>query len=206
MTIDLQPFIALGWLAVAGGLLNAIGDWFLLGFPVAGREIKMELIAKKPARAVRFGVYIAMLAIPLWLCVLIPLAFLLRDAPPMLQGVTLIATALCVIFSLVYHITYVFYDIAYRHFPDSVEAVLREKKRLQLFVMSAGIVMCSALLAAGVLGGAPVWWLVANPFVTQALLTTLARFVPAPLGGYLLTGGGSLGFAVFAAVTMIATP
>lgn len=204
MNIDLQPFIALGWLAVGGGLLNAIGDWFLLGFPVAGREIKMELIAKKPAQAVTFGVYIAMLAIPLWLCVLIPLACLLHDAPPVLQSVALIATALSVIFSLVYHITYVFYDIAYRHFPDSIEAVLREKKRLQLFVMSAGMVMCLALLAAGVLGGAPLWWLIANPFVTQALLTTLARFVPAPLGGYLLTGGGSLGFSVFAAVTMIA--
>ncbi len=206
MLIDLQQFVFLGWFALAGALLNAVGDWLLLGFPVAGRDIKMELIAQKPARSVRLGVYIGMIAIPMWLCVLFPVAYLLRDAPSLWAAVTLVGLTLTISYSLVYHITYIFYDIAYRQFPDSVEAAAKEKRRIQLFLNPVALVTSIAIFIAGIIGGAPVFWLVANPMLLTVLFSAIARYTPAPFGGYLLTGAGSLVFALFTIATMLALP
>lgn len=204
MLFDLQNLVFLGWFALVGALLNAVGDWLLLGFPVAGRDIKMEMIAQKPAKSVKFGVYIGMIAIPMWLCVLFPVTYLLRDAPVPWIAITFVGLVLMISYSLVYHVTYIFYDIAYRQFPNSVERVSKEKRLLQLFLNPVALVTSISIFIAGVIGGAPVFWLVANPMLLTVLFSVIARYLPAPFGGYLLTGAGSLVFALFTYVTMIA--
>ena len=204
MTIEIESLVILGWVAVAGGLLNTLGDWCMLGFPVAGRDIKMEMIADKSAESVRFGVYIAMVAIPVWLGILFPVAYLLRDAPTILMVVSLLGITLTTFYSLVYHVSYIFYDIAYRFVPEGVEWVLKEKARQKAFFFLPGVVMYLSLLIAGIFSNAPWWWLAANPLLTQTGLFFAARFAPAPFGGYLLTGAGSLGFTAFALATMLA--
>lgn len=204
MTVEIESLVILGWIAIAGGLLNTLGDWCMLGFPVAGRDVKMEMLADKSAKSVRFGVYIAMLAIPLWLGILFPVAYLLRDAPTILIVLSLLGITVTTFYSLVYHVSYIFYDIAYRSVPESVELMLTEKARQKVFFIPPGVVMYLSLLIAGVYGNAPWWWLAANPFVTQTGLLFAARFTPAPAGGYLLAGAGSLGFTAFALATMLA--
>ena len=204
MTIDIQSLMFLGWFAVFGGLLNVVADWFLLGFPVAGRDIKMEMLAKKPAWSVRLGAYLAMVAIPMWIAVTVPTAYLLRDAPIFLIVLPLLGIALISIYSLVYHVSYIFYDAAYRHAPDAVDLLLKEKTFQTRFMMLVGLAAYAALLAGGILSSAPWWWLAASPIVLQPAFSFAARFAPAPVGGYLLTGAGSLGFTVFALVTMLA--
>ena len=202
--MDFGSLIFLGWLALFGGLLNTIADWFLLAFPIAGRDIKMELIAKKPARSVVTGVYVGMIAIPLWCTVIFPLAVLLGDAPVFLTVIAASAIVLMTFYSLVYHVSYIFYDIAYRDFPDSVERVLKEKSRQSRFMLLPGLVLYITLFIAGLLASAPWWWLAANPLVTQMGFSVAARFAPAPVGGYFLTGAGSLGFSAFVLITMLA--
>ena len=204
MTVDIQSLVFLGWFAVFGGLLNMVADWFLLAFPVAGRDIKMEMLAKKPAWSVRLGAYLAMAAIPMWIAVTAPTAYLLRDAPTVLILVPLIGIALIVIYSLVYHVSYIFYDAAYRHAPEAADLLLKEKAFQTRLMMPVGLVTYIALLAGGILSAAPWWWLAASPIVLQPAFSFAARFAPAPVGGYLLTGAGSLGFTVFALVTMLA--
>ena len=204
MTIDIESFVFLGWLAVGGGLLNTLGDRLMLGFPVAGRDLKMEMLATKPAKAVRIGVYVAMIAIPVWLGVVFPVAYLLRDAPAVLVALSLLGITITTVYSLVYHVSYIFYDIAYRHAPDAVDVFLKEKTFQKTFFFPAGLIMYLSLLAGGILSNAPWWWLAANPFITQTVFTYASRFAPAPIGGYLLAGAGSLGFTAFAFVTMLA--
>lgn len=204
MTIDIQSIVFLGWFAVFGGLLNVVADWFLLGFPVAGRDIKMEMLAKKPAWSVRLGAYSAMAAIPMWIAVTVPTAYLPREAPTVLIIVPLIGIALIAIYSLVYHVSYIFYDAAYRHAPDVADLLLKEKAFQTRLMILVGLITYTALLAGGILSSAPWWWLAASPIVLQPAFSFAARFAPAPVGGYFLTGAGSLGFAVFALVTMLA--
>ena len=204
MTIDIQGIAFLGWLAVFGGLLNVVADWFLLGFPVAGRDIKMEMLAKKPAWSVRLGAYLAMVAIPMWIAVTAPIAYLLRDAPTFLIIVPALGIALISIYSLVYHVSYIFYDAAYRHAPDAADLLLKEKAFQTRLMIPVGLITYSALLAGGILTSAPWWWLAASPILLQPAFSFAARFAPAPVGGYLLTGAGSLGFTAFALVTMLA--
>ena len=204
MTVDVQSLMFLGWFAVFGGLLNVVADWFLLAFPVAGRDIKMEMLAKKPSWSVRLGAYLAMAAIPMWIAVTVPTAYLLRDAPTVLIIVPLIGIALIAIYSLVYHVSYIFYDAAYRHAPDAADLLLKEKAFQTRLMMLVGLITYIALLAGGILSAAPWWWLAASPLLLQPAFSFAARFAPAPIGGYLLTSAGSLGFAVFALVTMLA--
>ena len=204
MIFDIQNLLFLGWFAVFGGLLNVVADWFLLARPVAGRDIRMEMLAEKPAWSVRLGAYLAMAAIPMWIAVTVPTAYLLRDAPTVLIIVPLIGIALISIYSLVYHVSYIFYDAAYRHAPDAAELLLKEKAFQTRLMMLVGLVTYLALLAGGLMSAAPWWWLLASPFLLQPAFFFAARFAPAPVGGYLLTGAGSLGFTVFALITMLA--
>lgn len=204
MIVDVQSLVFLGWFAVFGGLLNVVADWFLIAFPVAGRDIKMEMLAKKPAWSVRLGAYLAMAAIPMWIAVTVPTAYLLRDAPMVLIIVPLIGIALISIYALVYHVSYIFYDAAYRHAPDVADLLLKEKAFQTLLMMLVGLITYLALLAGGILSAAPWWWLAASPILLQPAFSFAARFAPAPIGGYLLTGAGSLGFTAFALVTMLA--
>ena len=204
MTLDIQSIAFLGWLAVFGGLLNVVADWFLLGFPVAGREIRMEMLAKKPAWSVRLGAYLAMAAIPMWIAVTVPIAYLLRDAPTFLIIVPVLGIVLISIYSLVYHVSYIFYDAAYRHAPEAADLLLKEKAFQTRLMIPVGLITYSALLAGGIMSAAPWWWLAASPILLQPAFSFAARFAPAPVGGYLLTGAGSLGFTAFALVTMLA--
>lgn len=204
MIVDFETLLFLGWFAVAGGLLNTIADWFLLAFPVAGREIKLEMLAKKPAASVRLGTYFAWIAIPMWIAIILPVWFLLRDAPDALIVVAAIGMAALAIYSLVYHVSYIFYDTAYRHIPEKAELFVAEKGFQIKLIMPIGLATSVALLVGGFLSGAPWWWLAANPLLLQTVFTFASRRTPAPIGGYFLTGAGSLGFAVFALVTMLA--
>ena len=204
MTIDIQSIMFLGWVAVFGGLLNVVADWFLLAFPVAGRDIKMEMLAKKPAWSVRLGAYLAMAAIPMWIAVTVPTAYLLHDAPTFLIIVPLIGITLISIYSLIHHVSYIFYDAAYRHAPDAADLLLKEKAFQTRLMIPVGLITYIALLAGGILSSAPWWWLAASPIILQPAFSVAARFAPAPIGGYLLTGAGSLGFTAFALVTMLA--
>ncbi len=65
------------------------------------------------------------------------------------------------------------------------------------------IVASIALVIGGAIAGAPIWWLVLNPLVALTVPPVVGRGLPAPLGGYVLTAGGSLGFAVFGLATML---
>jgi hypothetical protein len=181
-----------------------VADWFLLARPVAGRDIKTEMLAEKPAWSVHLGAYLAMAAIPMWIAVTVPTAYLLRDAPTVLIIVPLIGIALISIYSLVYHVSYIFYDAAYRHAPDAADLLLKEKTFQTRLMVLVGLITYIALLAGGIMSKAPWWWLVASPIVLQPAFLFVARFAPAPVGGYLLTGAGSLGFTVFALATMLA--
>ena len=205
MSINMEGLAFLGWFAVVGGVLNTIGDWALLGFPIAGRDIKLELIKDKPAGHVKFGVYIGMIAIPMWLGVIFPVAYLLRTAPVVYTVIASIGLVLLIMYSQTYHVSYIFYDIAYREENDEVIAKsLIEKKRMQMFTAPVGLIATAALVIGGILAGAPIWWIVFNPLVLQGLLLVTARALPAPIGGYVLTGGGSFSFAIFGLVTMLA--
>ena len=204
MVVDFETLLSLGWFAVAGGLLNTIADWFLLAFPVAGRAIKLEMLAKKPAASVRLGTYFALIAIPMWIAIIVPMWFLLRDAPDALIFVASIGMAALAICSLVYHVSYIFYDIAYRHVPEKAELFVAEKSFQTKLIMPIGLVTNIALLVGGLLSGAPWWWLAANPLLLQVAFTFASRRTPAPIGGYFLTGAGSLGFTAFAFITMLA--
>lgn len=204
MIVDIQSLVVLGWFAVFGGLLNVVADWFLLGLPVAGRDIKMEMLARKPEWSVRLGAYLAMAAIPMWIAVTVPTAYLLRDAPTFLIILPLLGIALISIYSLVYHVSYIFYDTAYRHAADAADLFLKEKTFQTRLMTPVGLVTYIALLAGGVLSSAPWWWLAASPILLQPAFSFAARFAPAPIGGYVLTGAGSLGFTAFALVTMLA--
>lgn len=202
ISIDVPVF--LGWFAVIGGVLNAIGDWALLGFPVAGKEITLARMKEKRAGEVRFGAYVGMVTIPMWLGVLFPIAHVLRNAPVIYTVIATIGLVLFVMSAQTYHVSYVFYDIAYRDGNDGIIAAsLAEKKRLQMFSGPPVIVASIALVIGGAIAGAPIWWMVLNPLVALTVPPVVGRALPAPLGGYVLTAGGSLGFAVFSLATML---
>ena len=204
ISITVEGAVFLGWFAVIGGVLNVVGDWALLGFPVAGKEITLELMREKRAGRVRFGAYVGMVAIPMWLGVLFPIAHLLRNAPVVYTIIAAIGLVLFIMSAQTYHVSYVFYDIAYRDGNDGmIAASLAEKKRLQMFSGPPVIVASIALVIGGAIAGAPIWWMVLNPLVTLTVPPVVGRALPAPLGGYILTAGGSLGFAVFGLATLL---
>lgn len=203
--VAIEPLVFLGWLAVIGGILNAFGDWALLGFPVAGKAIRMELIKEKPVGKVRLGAYIGFVAIPLWLGAVFPIARLLRAAPAVYTILAVVGVLLFVLFSQTYHVSYVFYGIVYRSGDDRIVAEsMTEKQRMLKFYFPATLLMSLALVVGGVIAGAPIWWLVLNPMLTLTVLPSVGKLLPRPIGGYLVTGGGSLGFALFALATMLA--
>ncbi|MEM7738701.1 MAG: hypothetical protein AAF267_23265 [Deinococcota bacterium] len=204
MIIDLETFLFLGWFAVIGGLLNTFADWFLLAFPVGGQEIKLAMLAKKPAAFVRLGAYLAWIAIPMWIVIVAPVSTLLRGAPYALIAIALVGMAAMAIYSLVYHVSYIFYDTAYRYTPEKVDLFTAEKSFQRKLMTPIGLVTNVALLIGGILSGAPWWWLVANPLLLQVAFFFAARSTPAPIGGYFLTGAGSLSFTAFALITMVA--
>ena len=129
------------------------------------------------------GGFLAMVAMPMWIAVTVPTAYLLRDAPTFLIIVPLIGIALISIYSLVYHVSYIFYYAAYRHAPDAVDLFLKEKAFQTRLMMFVGLITYVALLAGGILSGAPWWWLVASPLLLQPAFSFAARFAPAPVGG-----------------------
>ncbi|MEM7331401.1 MAG: hypothetical protein AAF490_04845 [Chloroflexota bacterium] len=205
MLIDLEPLLFLGWLAVIGGLLNTVGDWRMLGFPIAGKEFALEMIKDKPLNHVVFGVYIAMGAIPLWFGIIFATLYLLRNSPVWVQATVSVSTLLFIMFSFVYHIAHIFYDIGCRNDDaPNIERTLAEMKRMRTFLMPISLIMALGLIVGGILGGAPIWWIVFNPFVITILILLISRAAPAPIGGYLLPGGFSLGWTLFCLVTMLA--
>ena len=205
MIIDLEPLLFLGWLAVIGGLLNTVGDWRMLGFPVAGKEFELEMIKNKPLNHVVFGVYIGMGAIPLWLGIIFAILYLVRNSPVWVQATVSVSILLFVMFSLVYHIAHIFYDIGHREDGAlNIERILAEMRRMRTFIMPISLLMSLGLLVGGILGGAPTWWIVLNPFVITILILLFSRAAPAPIGGYLQPGGFSLGWTLFCLVTMLA--
>ena len=204
ISITVEGAVFLGWFAVIGGVLNAVADWALLGFPVAGKEITLARMKEKRAGGVRFGAYVGMVTIPMWLGVLFPIAHVLRNAPAVYTVIAAIGIVLFVMSAQTYHVSYLFYDIAYRGGDEGIIAAsLAEKRRLQMFTGPPIVAASIALVVGGAIAGAPVWWLVLNPLVALTVPPVVGRAIPAPLGGYVLTAGGSLGFAVFGLVTML---
>ena len=90
MTINFEPLLFLGWVAILGTILNIIGDWALLAFPIAGKEIKLEKLKEKHQKSDEFGAYIGLLAIPMWLGILFPLLNLLDGAPVWILAIIVI--------------------------------------------------------------------------------------------------------------------
>lgn len=205
MNIDIEPLLFLGWIAFAASLLNMIGDWVLMGFPIAGRDFELRMIGDKPRKHVEIGIYSGLITLPPWLGILFPVLYLLRDASLWLRVLILIGILLFVMFSLVFHISHIFLDIAFRSGVDSVIACsVQEKERIQRIIAPITLVMSLAIFAAGIISGVPVWWLVSNPFLVLVALIVVAKFTPSPVGGYLLVGSGSLGFGIFCMSTMLA--
>ncbi|ESA35936.1 hypothetical protein N836_09460 [Leptolyngbya sp. Heron Island J] len=205
MNIDIEPLLFLGWIAFAASLLNMIADWALMGFPIAGRDLELRMIGDKPRKHVEIGIYSGLMTLPPWLGILFPVLYLLQDASRWLQVLVLMGILLFVMFSLVFHISHIFLDIAFRSSVDSVIACsVQEKERLKRITAVVTLVMSLAILAAGIASDVPVWWLISNPFLVLVVLIVVAKFTPSPVGGYFLAGSGSLGFGIFCLSTMLA--
>lgn len=206
---------AAGCIGVAAGLANAVADYALRGGPkpVSGAEITSgEMLASVSHASLWFGSLLGAAAMPLWILGLVPVYVGLRPAgrgiATLLVG--LFAYGICV--SSGYHGAHVLYGSSgalQAALPESsavarhVGHVMQHHDGVQWLFVVPWIVASLAFVAV-VLRGRTAFprWMAATSPILVPIGVSLAERLPAPFGGYVRPGLGSLLWALFFAMAL----
>ncbi|MEM7364612.1 MAG: hypothetical protein AAF525_11345 [Pseudomonadota bacterium] len=96
----------LGWMAIVGGVLNMVGDLFILSQPIYTEGEGLKVLAIMPVDYVRTGVIIGLFALTSWLLVLPSLSAGLVRASVIERWVAMASFTLFVTASATFHSLY----------------------------------------------------------------------------------------------------
>ena len=203
-----------GGIAVAAGLVNAVGDFALRGGPstVAGAELTLESLGSVPHESIWLGSLLGSLAMPLWMLGLWPVFVGLRRAGfwPASLCVLLFGYGICA--GAAYHGAYVMYGsgFALQSALPNADDVAAHMTRLLghhdtlLSIMTPPWIAASLLFVALVASGRsafPRWIAITSPILVP-ISVSLASMLPAPYGGVVRPALGSLLWSLFFALAL----
>ncbi len=203
-----------GALGVAAGFANTVADYALRGGPrpVAGADISLEMLVTVPHESVWFGSLLGAAAMPLWILGLFPVYVGLRPAGRWLAAIPVFLFGYGICVASGYHGAYALYasgHVLRAALPGAAEVTLHFGHLMQHHdgiqtVFVAPWILASVSFVAIVLSGRtgfPRWMALTSPILVP-LLVPLAARLPAPLGGFVRPGLGSLLWTAFFAVAL----
>ncbi len=208
---------AAGVLAVAGGLVNAVSDYYLQGGVIARSAVNTyEHLAFVPYDLIALGSIMGNVALPFWLLGFLPLYVALAPAGRWLSIPPVFFLGW--LFSLFpgYHGSYALYAAGFhaqRDAPAALsETVTTLAERMHAYhdslIMVIGVlsVVGSVWLLVAIMSGRtlfPRWMVVLTPLIVP-LTQPLIEMLPAPFGGFIRPAWGTTLFTLlFLAATLI---
>jgi len=211
--------VTFGIIAIVGSLGVAIGDVFLLGNPVSGRQFraqKLENLVHVSPKNRLIGHVVGVLMVPF---AMFGVFQVYRGLQPAGQFYAL-APTLIMVYSLVMgasgHACFAFLGGAFqlqKQFGDDtnadVDELVKQHRRLLNPIFGAFLV---SLIVASIWFSIVIWtqptqfpmWIgFTNPFVLLVILGVAENFLPAPVGGYVRPANGNISLALFFVLTTI---
>ena len=210
----LAPIRLLGGLAVAAGFTNAVADYALRGGPrpVSGAAISLEMLGSVPHESIWFGSLLGAAVMPLWILGLFPVYVGLRPAGRWWAAlpVFLFGYGICVASG--YHGSYALYGSGFAlqaALPEATDVsrhldhLMQHHDGLQAVFVAPWIIGSVSFVVIVLTGrtGFPRWMAFTSPILVP-LIVTLSAGLPAPLGGYIRPGIGSLTWTLFFAMAL----
>ena len=183
---------AFGLVAIVGGLLNLVGDLFIVSQPIPSDSEGIQFLAIMPVENVRIGVVIGLFALTSWLLVLPSLSAGLARASALERSVAAVSFSLFVAACVVYHNFYWPMTVAIQATAGSQshDLMVNDLEDIlsffQLVIISSLLVFTINLASTVIRKRAdyPWWVLLISPMVTLPTLGNLVSIVPAPYNGY----------------------
>jgi len=198
-----------GLLAIIGGLINAVSDYFLQGGLLARSAVNTyEHLPFAAYDLVAFGSIVGNIALPLWLLGFLPLYVALAPAGRWLSIPPV--ACLAYVFALFpgYHGSYALYAAGFQAeraiTPASPEIFATMVERMHSYhdmmisVIGVFSVTGSILFLIAVLSGRTLfkrWMIILTPIVVP-LTQPFIEMLPAPFGGYIRPAWGTLLFTL----------
>ena len=206
-----------GIVAVGAGLANAVADYALRGGPrpVAGTDLTLEALGAVPHASIAFGSALGVAAMPLWMLGLVPVYVGLRPAGPWVAALIVVLFGYGISVASGYHGAYVLYGSGYAlhaALPDApavarhLDHLLAHHDGTQTNFVIPWILASLSFVAIVISGrtGFPRWMAVTSPILVP-LIVPLAGNLPAPFGGWIRPGLGSLLWTLFFAMALAST-
>jgi len=208
-----------GLLSILCTLVNAVADLLLFGggLPVSGAEITVEALRSVPYQSVFIGSILGVIVIPFWLLGLWPVYEALKPAGPWFAWPAVLFLGYALTLFPLFHGAYAFYAAGYQALAAvSGEAQSTLTELIEKFLAVRGTLY--ALVAVNATLGS-LWFIVAVVFrrtryarwmaVVSPLLVPVAsplvRWLPAPMGGYVLPPFATLVFTFFFVLATVVT-
>ena len=215
--VPIAPIRLLGGVGIAAGLVNAVADYALRGGPrpVSGAAISLEALGSVPHESVWFGSLLGAAAMPLWILALLPVYVGLRPAGRWWAALPVLLFGYGICVSSGYHGSSVLYASGFAlhaALPDAAEVarhldhLVRHHDGLQAVFVVPWVIASVAFIGIVLTGrtGFPRWMALTSPLLVPAIVT-LSAALPAPLGGYIRPGIGSLTWTAFFALALGST-
>jgi hypothetical protein len=202
-----------------GEIINIIADLLLIVGPFPGYYGFETMAAHTPFELSMAGSILgAVVGIPIWLFLLVPLYYILKPAGQKFAVPVVITLGYTFVLSTVFHSAAALFHAAYsapatvgvESQPAIVEIIARldlYAARLPIFY-ATGITLGSAWLLVTILSGKTLyrrWMAVFSPLLAMIIPMLISPKLPAPIGGYFAPFDGSLMFTIFFLITTIAT-
>ncbi len=206
-----------GVLAVVGGIVNAISDYYLQGGLIARAAVNTyQFLEHAPYELVALGSIVGNLALPFWLLGFLPLYLALAPAGRWLA----VPPVVCLgyVFTLFpgYHGSYALYAAGFQAgataTPETQMALATMVERLHsyhdsmLSVIGVFSVTGSLLFLVAVLSGRTLFsrWVILLTPIVAPLVQPYIEMLPAPFGGFVRPPWGTVMFTLlFLAATIV---
>lgn len=181
-----------GIIAIVGGLINVVGDLFIVSRPLPPDVQGIEFLAIMPIENVRIGVVIGFFALTSWLLVLPSLSAGMARASALERRLAMVSftlfTAACVTFHcLFWPITVAIQSTTGAEAQSLISNDLGEILSFFQTVIIVSLLVLTADLISTIVrkcADYPWWLLLLTPMVTLPTLGNLYKLVPAPYTGY----------------------
>lgn len=210
-------------LGIVGALGCALSDVILLGVPTSGSQHKQNRFApmlSMSQRRMLIGTVLGVISLPLTIAGLFQVHAMLAPAGPWLALPPVLLLGWMLAIGSASHGTWGFVRRALQarqrlvsagEEPAELAAMNGDFRRYWSVIQTASGVLFMAgglWLAAAILIGPtlyPLWILLFHPVLLMVLGMMLATALPAPLGGYVLPSIFNLGWAIFLAMSLLAS-
>lgn len=198
---------AFGVIAIIGGLLNMVGDLFIVSQPLPADVQGIDFLEIMPIEKVRVGVIIGVFALSSWLLILPSIARGLARASALERWLAVASFAVFVTACVTFHCLFWPAAVAIQATAGTASSSTVLDGLGGVLSAFQGLIIISMLIVTFVLGIAifrkradyPRWVFLTSPIVTLVTLGNVVNFMPAPYAGYFASVMTTLFSTVFVA-------